>query len=344
MSEPYLPPEDEGSRISRRGPQETETAAFFLRIGKLFVAGTAGGLVECVVAYPLDTVKTRMQVGRSSAGGGSAFQCFATAVREDGALALYRRVLAAKQQGMSSRLVASMIAASVMFGANGTLKEVVGADSRQPLSGRFLMAAVGTGVLEAIAYCPLELVKTRMQVLRVSPAGVTVWSTGLQVYRQHGLFRGCYKGFSSMLLKESLGNTVYFGSYEICKQQAFAAGSTGTRAGVETDEQADQEQPGVGPIVAAGGCAGVLYTAATHPVDTVKSLLQTDSIGSPRYRGFLDGWRQALAQRSGRSGGGGGLKGFLGLYRGLSPAIARAFVGNSILFLTYENVLDALGR
>lgn len=34
-------------------------------------------------------------------------------------------------RGMSSRLVASMIAASVMFGANGTLREIFGADSRQ---------------------------------------------------------------------------------------------------------------------------------------------------------------------------------------------------------------------
>lgn len=101
------------------------------------------------------------------------------------------------------------------------------------------------------------------------------------------------------------------------------------------------------PIVAAGGCAGVLYTAATHPIDTVKSLVQTDSIETPRYRGFLDGWRQVLAQggrHGGDSKGGGGVKGFLGLYRGLSPAIARAFVGNSVLFLTYESVLDALGR
>lgn len=36
--------------------------------------------------------------------------------------------------------------------------------------------------------------------------------------------KGCYKGFSSMLLKEGLGNTVYFGSYEICKQVRVLAG------------------------------------------------------------------------------------------------------------------------
>lgn len=119
------------------------------------------------------------------------------------------------------------------------------------------------------------------------------------------------------------------------RAQAFSGGgSAGARGGH------GHEPPGVWPIVAAGGCAGVLYTAATHPVDTVKSLVQTDSIETPRYRGFLDGWRQVLAQ----GGGHGGVKGFLGLYRGLSPALARAFVGNSVLFLTYESVLDALGR
>ncbi|CAM9750070.1 unnamed protein product [Pylaiella littoralis] len=336
MSEPHLPPEDVGASARRRGRQETETGAFFVRIGKLFAAGTVGGLVECIAAYPLDTVKTRMQTAQVGSSGG-ALRCFTSAVRDDGALSLYR--------GVSSRLVASMIAASVMFGANGTLREVFAADSRQPLSGRFLLAAAGTGVLEAIAYCPLELVKTRMQVLRGSPTGVTVWSTGLQIYRQHGLFKGCYRGFSSTLLKEGLGNTVYFGSYELCKQ-AFAGG--GSAAGVQGAE--GDQQPGVWPIVGAGGCAGVLYTAATHPIDTVKSLVQTDSIDAPRYRGFLDGWQQVLAQRGGGGGGGGGggsgggVKGFLGLYRGLSPAIARAFVGNSILFLTYESVLDVLGR
>ena len=30
--------------------------------------------------------------------------------------------------------------------------------------------------------------------------------------------QGCYKGFSSMVLKEAPGNTVFFGSYELCKQ------------------------------------------------------------------------------------------------------------------------------
>ena len=30
--------------------------------------------------------------------------------------------------------------------------------------------------------------------------------------------QGCYKGFSSMVLRDAPGNTVFFGSYELSKQ------------------------------------------------------------------------------------------------------------------------------
>lgn len=32
------------------------------------------------------------------------------------------------------------------------------------------------------------------------------------------LSQGSYRGFSSLLMRESVGNSVYFGSYELCKQ------------------------------------------------------------------------------------------------------------------------------
>ncbi|CAM9493565.1 unnamed protein product [Choristocarpus tenellus] len=131
-----------------------------IHIIKYFMAGTVAGLSECASSYPLDTIKTRLQApaGRGSFGG--PLECLLKTVREDGPLALYR--------GMSSRLLANMLSSSIMFGANGMLKELLHADSSKPMSARFMMAATGTGVLEAIAYTPLELVKTRMQA-RTNP-------------------------------------------------------------------------------------------------------------------------------------------------------------------------------
>lgn len=49
MGEPYLsPPEDVGASAGRRGPQETETGALLLRIGKLSVAGEERNLLVAV--------------------------------------------------------------------------------------------------------------------------------------------------------------------------------------------------------------------------------------------------------------------------------------------------------
>lgn len=56
MGEPYLsPPDDVGANASRRGPQETETGALLVRIGKLSVAGEERNLVvvdELRSSYP----------------------------------------------------------------------------------------------------------------------------------------------------------------------------------------------------------------------------------------------------------------------------------------------------
>ena len=73
-------------------------------------------------------------------------------------------------------------------------------------------------------------------------------------------------------------------------------------------------------------------------LDTVKSLIQADSLEAPEYRGVVHGFRRAVAD------GGGGFKGFVSLYRGLSPSVMRSSVGNAVLFLTFETMLDALGR
>ncbi|CAM9350505.1 unnamed protein product [Discosporangium mesarthrocarpum] len=267
-------------------------------------------------SYPLDTIKTRLQ----SPGLGDTFksplECFLTTVREDGARALYR--------GVSSRMAAAMITNSVMFGANGTFKEILGADTQQPTSVPFMAAAAATGVVEAVAYSPLELVKTRMQVMRGSRTNVTTWSTAQSIYHNQGLYHGLYRGLSAMTVKETLGNMVYFCSYETSRQALT--------------QLVDPSVSANSSIVIAGGLAGLLYTSVVHPIDTLKSLLQTDSMGSPQYHGLMDCLKQTVAR------GGGGLQGFLTLYRGLTPNLTRSFVGNAALFLVFEKTMDALGR
>lgn len=53
MSEPYLPPED-------RGAEETESTAFFVRIGKLFVAGACW--FEVLFGLEVGGIQSALQV------------------------------------------------------------------------------------------------------------------------------------------------------------------------------------------------------------------------------------------------------------------------------------------
>eukprot|EP00953_Heterococcus_sp_UTEX-ZZ885_P016871 9471-Heterococcus_DN1.PRE.2 len=161
------------------------------------------------------------------------------------------------------------------------------------------------------------------------------------------------------------GNMVFFGSYEYFKrslpklraqlqqrQQHSAASSSAAIAA----------QPDHASIALAGGLAGMSFWGSVHPIDLVKSLIQTDNLRNPRFSGMADCFRQVVAER-----------GLTGMYRsvlathtimatvdvtdtvlhaclcnvsthhrGLGPSLARAFVGNACQFTVYENVMRAL--
>jgi hypothetical protein len=82
----------------------------------------------------------------------------------------------------------------------------------------------------------------------------------------------------------------------------------------------------------AGGIGGTTFWLACYPADIIKSKLQTDSYGQPRYRGMLDCGRQVVAA-----------EGVRGLFRGFGPALMRSFPANAVCFATYEAVASVIG-
>ena len=73
------------------------------------------------------------------------------------------------------------------------------------------------------------------------------------------------------------------------------------------------------------------FWGSVHPMDLIKSKIQTDNLKAPKYAGIADAFRQTVAER-----------GFRGLYRGVGPSLLRAFVGNACQFTVYEQVMKAL--
>jgi solute carrier family 25 carnitine/acylcarnitine transporter 20/29 len=171
--------------------------------------------------------------------------------------------------------------------------------------------------LISIVSTPFELLKTQMQ-LGVAKQATTL-SAAKAIWALHGL-RGLYCGHSINILREAVFLSAYFGTYEHTKLLLCASAGLGTAAGV--------------PL--AGGLAGVTGWVASFPLDCVRANIQARP-PAPRPSGGLssEGW-PAVARRLLQE------RGALGLYRGLAPSVARAFIVSSSRFSVYELVLWGL--
>lgn len=89
------------------------------------------------------------------------------------------------------------------------------------------------------------------------------------------------------------------------------------------------ERAGIGAI--AGGIAGAFTNAALHPIDTVKTKLQTRGASSV-YKGPIDVVKKVLAKQ-----------GIAGFYCGLPAALVGSMVSSSVYFGMYELGKGVLG-
>jgi len=139
-----------------------------------------------------------------------------------------------------------------------------------------------------------------------------------QLYREGGI-RSIFKGTTATLLRDCPGSMAYFGAYEGFKRML-------------TPEGASPSSLSVPVILFAGGMAGVCNWAIAIPPDVIKSRYQSAPEGT--YSGILDVVRQLLKN-----------EGPAAFFKGLGPAMIRAFPANAVCFMGVEvsrKLLDML--
>lgn len=289
---------------------------------KNFVSGIIGGGCEAVVGYPLETVKARMQTqGPGAPAFTGPFDCLQKSVKEGGVLSLYR--------GASPQIFRSALSASIMFGLMGQYRYFYSKYLFEDSDHSLIAAGVSTGFTEGVLYTPFEVIKLRMQTLYAGTrTRVSNWQCVRDVYSRNGV-PGLYRGLAPTAGREMLGNAMYFMAYETSKHTLL--------------KKFVDDVPGLSPesaslrtyqaIAFSGGCAGFSYWFVTFPIDTVKSVLQADSLDKPRYKGVGDCCRQLYAE--------GGVSRF---YRGISPSLLRAFPANAVTFVAFEKTLSFLNQ
>ena len=289
---------------------------------KHFVAGNMGGIFGLVLAYPLDTVKVRMQTRPRGTYAG-ILDCLSTMARTEGLTSLYR--------GMTSPVIGYGLIKSTAFGSYNQCKSFL--LSRQPpdpakrtlhaqLSlAQLTLCGAYAGLVQTFIRCPVEQIKVVMQAR--NKAGSTTaapysstWACIGDVLRTEGVLKGFYRSFVPTLSREIPQYAIYYPTYELTRHLLLRPG---------------QSLNDLSPLYTAfaGGCAGVAQWVPTYALDVVKSRVSAAPPG--RYRGFVHAAVDIYR-----------VEGISVYWRGLSAAVLRAFPLHGAVFLGYELTMKLL--
>jgi len=267
---------------------------------KQVIAGAGAGLVEVLVMYPLDVVKTRLQLQKGADNKYKGIMgTFRTIIAEEGFGNLYRGILAP--------ILAEAPKRAVKFASNEQFKPIFtnknGHLSNLGASG----AGAAAGATEAFINCPFEVIKVRMMAPDALKLYNSVPDATLKIAQQEGVF-ALYKGFETQLWRNVVWNGAYFGTINFMKANLWTPTSKSSE---------------MGRNFLAGFLAGSLATTLNTPLDVVKSRLQNTRTGQL-------GWAFPTLFQLFKE------EGLKGCYRGYVPRILRLGPGGGIMLLAFD--------
>lgn len=182
------------------------------------------------------------------------------------------------------------------------------------------LAGAISGVPVALVLGPLEMLKCRLQMMPANAGTTRVSLTDClrQTLHEGGGIRTLFRGTGLTVLRDVPGNAVYFGTYEFLKRT------------LSQWEGTSISTPSIGVTVLAGGSAGVMNWIVAIPIDVVKSQWQVTPVGVYRSPWHIV---SHLLHTEGPTA----------LFRGLGPALMRAFPANAACLLGVETARKVLG-
>jgi len=278
-----------------------------------FGAGAIAGVSEILVMYPLDVVKTRMQLQTGVAGPDSyngMVDCFRKIIKNEGFSRLYR--------GIEAPILMEAPKRATKFAANDSwgqfYRRIFGMDKmNQSLS---ILTGATAGATESLVVVPFELVKIRLQDKASAGKYTGMLDVVSKIVKAEGPL-AMYNGLESTAWRHILWNAGYFG----CIFQV--------RALLPKAENNSQQ---IAMDMLSGAVGGTFGTILNTPMDVVKSRIQN----SPKVAGSIPKYNWAWPAL--------GVvfkeEGFGALYKGFLPKVLRLGPGGGILLVVYTGVMD----
>ncbi|KAH9555003.1 hypothetical protein CY35_08G092200 [Sphagnum magellanicum] len=278
-----------------------------LKFGHYMLAGSVAGMVEHMAMFPVDTLKTRMQM-LASAGGSrhsTVSRALVSIVKSEGAVGLYR--------GIGAMGLGAGPAHAVYFSVYEVCKQKLGGNEK----GYHPLAHGAAGALATVAsdavFTPMDVVKQRLQLKHTPYRGLTHCIATMLRVEGFGAF---YTSYPTTVVMNVPFTAVHFASYEAAKKLLMEV----------SPDKVDEEHLLV--HVTAGGAAGALASAVTTPLDVVKTRLQCQGVsGAQRFMScsVVDAVRRIVAE-----------EGLSALLRGLRPRVLFHTPAAAICWSTYE--------
>ncbi|KAK6515490.1 hypothetical protein TWF506_007824 [Arthrobotrys conoides] len=283
-----------------------------------FAAGAVAGVSEILVMYPLDVVKTRIQLQVGGATGADAYtgtlDCFRKIIKNEGFGRLYR--------GINAPILMEAPKRATKFAANdywGNLyRQSFGIEKmNQPLA---VLTGASAGVSESFVVVPFELIKIRLQDRASAGKYKGMVDCFVKLVRAEGVL-ALYNGLESTMWRHMVWNAGYFGII-------FQAKSLLPKA--------ETKQGQMGNDIIAGALGGTAGTILNTPFDVVKSRIQN----TVRVPGQVQKYNWAVPSLFvvARE------EGFAALYKGFLPKVLRLGPGGGILLVVYTSVVEFLQR
>ncbi|KAA8496533.1 putative mitochondrial carrier [Porphyridium purpureum] len=317
------------------------------------LAGAVAGMIEHSFMFPVDTIKTRMQVYGAAAPAPDAstgrlnsramWPMVRAIVGTEGVRTLWRGIGAV------------LISAGPAHAAHFSIYEAVKLNLTPLMSGygapdamAHAMAGATATISSESIMAPMDVIKQRMQLGASGPKAARegVIPTIVHVYRNFG-FSAFFAGLKATLAMSIPFSATQFVVYEAVKSSIVSRNrphlaaeirekGKGRAAATSASEfHPGQQQPADRienmPFNAvhhclAGAAAGAIASAVTNPLDVVKTRLQTQGeIGARRYRGMMHAIRHIWIEER--------VPGFL---RGIKPRIMFHAPAAAICWTTYE--------
>ncbi|EFJ31048.1 hypothetical protein SELMODRAFT_169433 [Selaginella moellendorffii] len=289
------------------------------------LAGSLAGIVEHVAMFPVDTLKTRIQMITSPCGGSGATaaatvgssstisRSLVSLLKHEGPLGLYR--------GVGAMVLGAGPSHAVYFAAYEECKRRFEVDGGGG-GGYHPIAHMSAGACATIASdavsTPMDVVKQRLQLKNSPYAGLG--DCVRKIARSEGL-RGFYASYRTTVVMNVPFTGVHFATYEAAKKALGELQGGGGGVGGMSEEHLVTH-------VVAGGSAGALASAVTTPLDVVKTRLQCQGVcGAERFSSssVLEVARTIASH-----------EGVGALFKGMMPRILFHTPAAAISWATYE--------